>query len=237
MDFDSTRRGSRDNGLRCANYTPVADLDPRIVDALLSTLRDEGIAAYATPTPAATGGAMEVRLPSRPIDRLWVDDTQVARAKDLVQRESSQRDDRAESLPVDNDFESAWQQVLASLQSTPGPATPSWPEDEPGSSDAGAGEAGSDDLGDEDSFGDSYDPADVDHFEPPPPPPLPRPRKVTIGAWAAIVMGLLILITNLDGGSFTVVAILTILGGVVSLVWHMRQGPPTDSGWDDGAVV
>ena len=55
MDIDGPRRGSRDNGLRCANYTPVADLDPRVVDALLATLRDEGIAAYATPTPAATG--------------------------------------------------------------------------------------------------------------------------------------------------------------------------------------
>ena len=236
MDFDSTRRGSRDNGLRCANYAPVADLDPRIVDVLLSTLRDEGIAAYATPTPAATGGAMEVRLPSRPIDRLWVDDTQVARAKDLVERESSQRDDRAESLPVDNDFESAWQQVLASLQSTPGPATPSWPEDDNASYDPGAG-VGALEGDDEDAFDNSYDPADEDHFEPPSPPPLPRPRKVTIGACAAIVIGLLLLITNLDGGSFTAVAILTILGGVVSLVWHMRQGPPTDSGWDDGAVV
>jgi len=231
MDFDSTRRGSRDNGLRCANYAPVADLDPRIVDVLLTTLRDEGIAAYATPTPAATGGAMEVRLPSRPIDRLWVDDTQIARAKDLVERESTQRDDRAESLPVDNDFESAWQQVLASLQSTPGPATPTWPEDEPESYDAGFG------TDDEESFDDSYDPADEAHFEPPPPPPLPRLRKSTIGACAAIVIGLLILITNLDGGTFTAVAILAILGGVVSLVWNMRQGPPTDSGWDDGAVV
>jgi hypothetical protein len=232
MDFDSTRRGSRDNGLRCANYTPVADLDPRIVDVLLTTLRDEGIAAYATPTPAAAGGAMEVRLPSRPIDRLWVDDTQVARAKDLIERESSQREDAPEALPADNDFESAWQQVLASLQSTPGPATPSWPEEEQASHSADTGDAD-----DEDDFGDSYDPADQAHFEPPPPPPLPRPRKVTLGACAAIAIGLLILITNLDGGSFTAVAILAILGGVVSLVWHMRQGPPNDSGWDDGAVV
>lgn len=229
MDSDSPRRGTRDNGLRCANYTPVADLDPRVVDALLATLRDEGIAAYASPTPAAAGGAMELRLPSRPIDRLWVDDTQVGRAKDLVERESSDREAPAESLPRDDDFESAWQQVLASLQSTPGPAPPSWPEETAELRDAES---------DADSYeDDSYDPADHDHFDPPPPPPLPRPRKVTIGAWAAIAFGLVILITNLDGGSFTFVGILAILAGVVSLVWHMRQGPPTDSGWDDGAVV
>lgn len=215
MDSEGPRRGSRDNGLRCANYTPVADLDPRVVDALLAALREEGIAAYATPTPAATGGAMELRLPSRPIDRLWVDDTQVARAKDLVNRESSEQ-----PSPQDVDFESAWQQVLTSLQATPGPATPSWPEeDQPPELD------------------ESYDPAEVDHYDPPPPPPLPRLRRATLGALAVMAFGLLILATNVDGGSLRVVGILAIVGAVVSLVWNMRNGPPTDSGWDDGAVV
>jgi hypothetical protein len=215
MDIDGPRRGSRDNGLRCANYTPVADLDPRVVDALLATLRDEGIAAYAAPTPAATGGAMEVRLPSRPIDRLWVDDTQVARAKDLVDRESSER-----PAPEDVDFESAWQQVLVSLQATPGPATPTWPEeDQPPELD------------------ESYDPADEDHFDPPPPPPLPRLRKATLGAIAVMLFGLLIIATNVDGGSLRIVGVLALIGGAASLVWNMRNGPPTDSGWDDGAVV
>ena len=218
MDIDGPRRGSRDNGLRCANYTPVADLDPRVVDALLATLRDEGIAAYATPTPAATGGAMEVRMPSRPIDRLWVDDTQVARANDLVDRESSEQ-----PAPQDVDFESAWQGVLASLQATPGPATPTWPEeDQPPELD--------------ESY-ESYDPADEAHYDPPPPPPLPRLRKATLGAIAVMLFGVLILATNVDGGSFTVVAVIAIIGGIASLVWNMRNGPPTDSGWDDGAVV
>ena len=220
MDIDGPRRGSRDNGLRCANYVPVADLDPRIVDSLLATLRDEGIAAYATPTPAATGGAMEVRLPSRPIDRLWVDDTQVARAKDLVDRESSDK-----PAPEDVDFESAWQQVLASLQATPGPATPSWPEDEPPQELA------------ESYDDDSYDPADEDHYDPPPPPPLPRLRKATLSALAVMAFGLIIIATNVDDGSFRIFGLLAVIGGIASLVWNMRQGPPTDSGWDDGAVV
>ena len=215
MDVDGPRRGTRDNGLRCANYAPVADLDPRVVDALLAALREEGIAAYASPTPAATGGAMELRLPSRPIDRLWVDDTQVARAKDLVTRESSP----APATPEDIDFESAWQQVLASLHATPGPAAPSWPDND------GADET------------ESYDPADEDHYEPPTPPPLPRLRKATLGAIAVIGFGLLLLATNVDGGTFRIVALLAIVGGVASLVWNMRNGPPTDSGWDDGAVV
>ncbi|HEX4654929.1 MAG TPA: hypothetical protein VH274_04225 [Mycobacteriales bacterium] len=215
MDNDGPRRGTRDNGLRCANYTPVADLDPRIVDALLAALREEGIAAYAAPTPAATGGAMELRLPSRPIDRLWVDDSQVARAKDLVDRESAEQ-----HAPEDIDFESAWQGVLASLHATPGPAAPSWPEEEPPA-----------------EIGESYDPADEDHFEPPAPPPLPRLRRATLGALAVMAFGVLLIVTNVDGGAFRIVGLLALLGGGASLVWNMRKGPPTDSGWDDGAVV
>jgi hypothetical protein len=216
MDIEGPRRGSRDNGLRCANYTPVADLDPRIVDSLLVTLRDEGIAAYAAPTPAATGGAMEVRLPSRPIDRLWVDDTQLVRAKDLIDRESAERPATQEDV----DFESAWQQVLTSLQATPGPATPTWPEeDQPP------------------ELSESYDPADEDHYDPPPPPPLPRLRKATLGALAVMALGALIIVTNVDSGSLRLVGLFALVGGALSLVWNMRQGPPTDSGWDDGAVV
>lgn len=215
MDIEGPRRGSRDNGLRCANYTPIADLDPRIVDSLLASLRDEGIAAYAAPTPAATGGAMELRLPDRPIDRLWVDDTQVARAKDLVDQESGDK-----PASEDVDFESAWQQVLASLQATPGEATPSWPEDDQPP-----------------QLGESYDPADEDHYDPPPPPPFPRFRRVTLAALAVMAFGLIILATNVDGGSLRFVGVLAFLGGVASLVWNMRQGPPTDSGWDDGSAV
>ena len=224
MDVEGPRRGSRDNGLRCANYAPVADLDPRIVDALLGALKDEGIAAYAAPTPATTGGAMETRLPSRPIDRLWVDDTQVTRARELVDRENAPEPAPAEQ----DDFETAWQQVLASLQSSPG-GTPSWPEAE----EAPVGLSGSDD----DEPMRSYDPADEDHFEPPAPPPLPRLRKPTLAALVCIGLGILVLAVNLDGGTFRVPAILLIVAGCASLVWHMRQGPPTDSGWDDGAVV
>ena len=217
MDLEGSRRGTRDNGLRCANYAAVADLDPRVADALLASLREEGIAAYAAPT-AVTGGAMESRLPDRPTDRLYVDDSQVGRAKQLVDQESA-----SQVAAPDPDFETAWQQVLASLQATPGPASPSWPE-----------EVTPDDA--ESSLA-SYDPADEDHFEPPPPPPFPRLRKSTWGAFAAIAFGLVILALNVDNGSLTPVAIIAILGGVVSLVYNMRQGPPTDSGWDDGAVV
>jgi hypothetical protein len=40
-----------------------------------------------------------------------------------------------------------------------------------------------------------------------------------------------------DSGSLRLVGLFALVGGALSLVWNMRQGPPTDSGWDDGAVV
>ena len=59
----------------------------------------------------------------------------------------------------------------------------------------------------------------------------------TVGALAAIVLGLVVLGTNFDGGSLGWLAIMAIIGGGIALVWNVKNGPPTDSGWDDGAVV
>ena len=229
-DSHNPRRGTRDNGLRCAAYTAIADLDPRVVDALLTTLRDEGIAAYAEPTPGTTVGYMERVLPDRPIDRLSVDTTQVEQARAILDREQeSHEPERVDNL----DFDKAWEDVLTSLRSPAAAGSPirSWPDSE--NVDDAAGEKPEpepeldlDEMAEEDV-----------HFEPPPPPPLPRFRPVTMAAIASIIVGLVILATDFDGGSLTLLAVIAILGGVVSLVYHMRQGPPGDSGWDDGAVV
>src|SRR3954463_3320470 len=121
MDLDGPRRGARDNGLRCSGYVAVADFDPRIADALLEALRDNGIAAYAAPTPGAVGGAMETRLPDRPIDRLWVDGANVDQPRAVVEREGVDADEVRQRSPeavppraqpdaasTDVDFEAAW---------------------------------------------------------------------------------------------------------------------------------
>src|SRR4051794_6986740 len=237
MTEDAARRGTRDNGLRCGSYSPAADVDPRVADALLSALRDEGIAAYAAPAPAVTGGIMEPRLPDSPTDRVWVDDQELARAKGIVSRHAGEPDEAPAGAA---DIDAAWQQVLASLQSTSTSPVPPWPvsEDVVGSgtdtrlirpADVDGGEAEDDD--------DQPIAGDDEHFVPPPPPPLPRLHRKTLAALASIGVGLLILATNFDGGTFTVLAVLAILGGLASLVWRMHDGPPTDSGWDDGAVI
>jgi len=76
-----------------------------------------------------------------------------------------------------------------------------------------------------------------DHFSPPPPPPLPRLRPSTIASLAAIALGIVILLSGYDGGEFGVLGVIAIVIGIGSLIWHMNDGPPKDSGWDDGAVL
>jgi hypothetical protein len=218
------RSGARDNGLRCASYVVLGDLDPRIADALLETLRTEGIAAYVTPTPAARGGYLEMQVPARLTDRLYADAERADRATELKV---------ASNPPPEIDFGAAWQQVLSSLQSTADSPMPSWP-----------GGDGSDsrttqvpvELPTGGGIG-SGDPALDEHFVPPPPPPLPKLRRTTMIALLSILVGILVLATQFDDGAFDWLAILGILAGGGALVWHMRDGPPTDSGWDDGAVL
>jgi hypothetical protein len=82
---------------------------------------------------------------------------------------------------------------------------------------------------------------DDDHFVPPEPPPLPRPQPATVGALLLIALGIVLLaIPSMIGFSEQYglpLGLLSITGAIVWLVARLRQGPPTDSGWDDGAQV
>ncbi|MEQ4716409.1 hypothetical protein [Nonomuraea sp. B19D2] len=80
------------------------------------------------------------------------------------------------------------------------------------------------------------------HFEPPPPPPLPKLDLPTKLAWVALFGGPAYLLVaamaswHMEGWAlFTAVA--AFIGGFVALVVRMGDGPPNDSGWDDGAVL
>ena len=83
---------------------------------------------------------------------------------------------------------------------------------------------------------------DNGHFVPPPPPPPPRLRGRTLGAWASLLLGMLVLLTPslLDvapgAGTFVIGAALAV-GGVAALVHGMRDAPGPDDDPDDGAVV
>lgn len=233
--------GSRDNGLRCGGYVAVGDLDPRVADALLDTLRSEGIAAYAVPTPASRGANLELQLPSRMTDRLYVDATRSERASELVDLERQDAEPPpapSPSLGSEVDVDAAWQQLLTSLKSPTTTAT--WPNRENVSESRRPAH-----LDDMPLDGPEYDllsnldqvNLEEEHYVPPPPPPLPKLRRATLGALIAIAAGIVLLVTNFGDGDFAWPAIAAIIGGAIALIWNVKQGPPLDSGSDDGAVV
>lgn len=86
------------------------------------------------------------------------------------------------------------------------------------------------------------DPDDEGHYVPPPPPPLPKTDTTAKIAWLGLFGGPAYLLLSaalnwkLQGWMlFTAVAVF--IGGFVALVVRMGDGPPNDSGWDDGAVI
>ena len=83
---------------------------------------------------------------------------------------------------------------------------------------------------------------DDDHYVPPVPPPLPRLDPLTKGAWVALFGGpaylLIAVMLNWQvPGWAAFCAVAAFIGGFATLVVHMGERPPRDSGPDDGAVV
>ena len=83
MDASPTP-GRRGNGLHAADWGALVDLDPRLSDALLSSLATAGVAAYVEPALGADRFTRAATLPSRPLDRLWVDPSRADAARDVV---------------------------------------------------------------------------------------------------------------------------------------------------------
>ena len=83
---------------------------------------------------------------------------------------------------------------------------------------------------------------DEEHFVPPPPPPLPRLDPLTKGAWVALFGGpadllIAVMVDWQVPGWAAFCAVAAFVGGFATLVVHMGERPPRDSGPDDGAVV
>ena len=108
------------------------------------------------------------------------------------------------------------------------PARPSRPEGGPAVATA---EADPDDEPDDPN----------DHFVPPDPPPLPALRPGTIAALLLILAGVVLLLFpslfGLTGALGTPLALIIMCSGAGWLILRMRNTPPPDSGWDDGAVL
>lgn len=78
-----------------------------------------------------------------------------------------------------------------------------------------------------------------DHYVPPEPPPLPRLRPGTVVGLVLLAIGVLLLlapgIVGIAPRAATPLALIALSCAIGWLVLRMRNGPPGDSGPDDGA--
>lgn len=212
---DDRAPGCRGNGLRAESYVLLADVSPRAADSLLGDLAAAGIAAYVTAeAPEAV--------------RVFVDARAERGARVLLPATPAVPD-----AAVDED--AAWAQIVASLsEDGVAPAATPWPKSEDVTGSPRLVRRVDDFVG---------APLDLDaeeHFVPPPPPPPPRLSAVTILALLLIGAGVLLLVVPpvLSGavdGTTALLAVAAILAGFGTLIYRMKDGPPSDD--DDGAVV
>ncbi|MFG1859654.1 hypothetical protein [Microbispora bryophytorum] len=156
-----------------------------------------------------------------------------------------------------SDEDEVWRQIVASFNETAEDASAEqpWPDrenvtEEPdaGEDDGATGDAApGDGIRDDDGTGDGTGevrasaPSD-DHYIPPAPPPLPHGDTLSRLSWLALFGGpaYLLLAALLQwpmDGWIVFAAVAAFIAGFVILVVRMGDGPPADSGWDDGAVV
>ena len=76
--------GRRGNGLQSADWGALVDVDPRLSEALLSSLADAGVAAYVEPALGSNTFTRAATHPVRPLDRLWVDPERAETARQVV---------------------------------------------------------------------------------------------------------------------------------------------------------
>jgi hypothetical protein len=244
--------GSRGNGLTAGGWARVADCDPRLADELLSLLADADIAACAAPSPGERGGYLEVRLPRRPVDRLYVDAERREDAERLVRRRLEQPIGELTGPASPSANDEAFEAIVAGWSVT---QVGDWPDAENVSPEpprrrrtdkpaAPVPRRTAPDPGllDDDPPRPS-DPFELDdnHYEPPAPPPAPRLRSITKIAWLCIALGILALLSAplgwvTDTELADVLGGALILGGGGSLIFHLHDGPREDDP-DDGAVV
>jgi hypothetical protein len=147
-----------------------------------------------------------------------------------------------------SDEDEVWRQIVASFNDTAerDSADQPWPDSENVPAEPTrrvvkpSEELEPEDALDETNLDEGDDEEEEGHFEPPPPPPLPKLDLPTKLAWVALFGGPAYLLVaamanwHMVGWAlFTAVA--AFIGGFVALVVRMGDGPPNDSGWDDGA--
>jgi hypothetical protein len=101
LSAGDARHGRRDNGLEAAEYAAAGDVDPRVGEHLLDVLALDGIAAYLRPSTDLHPVTRSSTLPGRPTDRLYVDRTHLATARDYLDRLAEEPDGSVATLDGD----------------------------------------------------------------------------------------------------------------------------------------
>lgn len=254
----------RSNGLTAATYTPVADLNPQLADALLADLKTRGVAAYTKPVESTTAAGFD-----RPEyrdgvkDRLYVDTVSADDVRAILAAHDP------ELVQANDDL--AWEQLVAGFDQAPQLAVNPWPENENLSAGEGLvderdlatpddadddtdkprlrwGSRRSDESSDDQDFlattargrEDSDDLDEVhpaDRFVPPEPPPLPKLQPYQLLAWIGLIggPGLLLISALLSYRLPPVLLALAIVGFIGGLVTLVAtMGNGRDDDWDSG---
>lgn len=237
----------RSNGLTARAYTPVTDLDPRVAEALLDELKEQGVAAYTKPVESSS--TLGFDRPEFRVDvkeRLYVDTAASTQVRDLISAKDP-------ALIDDND-DLTWAQIVAGFdQPVASPVAP-WPAnediDDSGDSDdsdvaddlpAPAGDVVQD-VTPAAATAKVRAPDSEDRFIPEPPPPLPILDTYKQIAWIGVLGGpLLLLVSALFALALpvwlSVLAVGGFVGGFITLVATMDDKADADGDPGNGAVV
>lgn len=229
------RPGVRANALSAASFVPLSTIDARVSDAVLDVLEDAGVAAYLEPSLGEVGPYRDVRSHGRPTHALYVDGALQDVAAAVLRVELPGL--LAEVGPTPTDDDEAFAAIVAGFELGDVAPDAHRPTTSGADPDRRADDADDDVPWTRGPVATGED----DEFVPPPPPPLPRLRGAALWGTVALVSGIALLVLLPLGGVTsrrqTVAGILLTVAGVATLLWQMRDAPPTDSGPDDGAVV
>lgn len=265
MSTGGARRGRRDNGLDAAAYAVAGDVDPRVGEHLLDVLAAGGIAAYLQPSADLNPILRTTTYPARPTDRLYVDRTRLATAREHLDKLTG---GLPHTLPPDptrppetpqSEVDAEWAKIVAGFHNPVD--APVWPDSEsverprqpppmPSAADISGitlNRRRTDPPPPEPTLLDGMDALDAveddddeDRYVPPPPPPFPRLSKYAVAGVLAIVVGFVLFLRPsllpVDRDLVTLLGFGAIVGGAVTLVWRLRSGDDDDD-LDDGAVV
>ncbi|HYN96517.1 MAG TPA: DUF308 domain-containing protein, partial [Pilimelia sp.] len=136
MAAGGARRGRRDNGLDAAEYAVAGDVDPRVGEHLLDVLAAGGIAAYLQPASDLNPITRTTTMPARPTDRLYVDRTHLATAREYLARlaedervtgEAAGGSGSGPDKAAGSDFDAEWARIVAGYHAEVEPGTRPWP--------------------------------------------------------------------------------------------------------------